>query len=70
MIVVLEWDQGPENLSLEWLFNVGCQNLSPQENKTLKTMPTLSNSLTTLFSRLGIKKPVWQKLEVSILRLL
>jgi hypothetical protein len=32
-------------------------------------MPTLSKSHTTLFCRLGIRKPVWQKLEVGILRL-
>jgi hypothetical protein len=36
MVVVLEWEQGPENLCDGWLFNVGCQKPQPSREQNFE----------------------------------
>jgi len=36
MVVVLEWEQDPENLCLGWLLSVGCQKPQPSREQNFE----------------------------------
>jgi hypothetical protein len=36
MVVVLEWEQGPEKLCLGWLLSVGCQKPQPSTEQNFE----------------------------------